>query len=194
MNTLVRIGTVALVATAMSYTAVAQGQQKKARKEGARPRVPLAQLITSCDTDGDGNVSYADITAKRPRFPEQAFSRLDSNSDGVLTGEEVREVTARRGQGRRGPAAAGSRSRGQRGPAAAGSRGHGPRGPRAEAGPGSGPRAGNRGGARNADTNGDGKISFEEVQAAHPEATRERFDARDRNGDGFLSREDRRPR
>ena len=41
------------------------------------------------------------------------------------------------------------------------------------------------------DTNKDGKISFEEAKAAYPNLNRERFDRRDRNGDGFWSSADR---
>ena len=44
---------------------------------------------------------------------------------------------------------------------------------------------------RKGDTNKDGKLSFEEAQAAFPNLTRERFDARDRNKDSFLSPADR---
>lgn len=43
---------------------------------------------------------------------------------------------------------------------------------------------------READKDGDGKVSFEEAQAAFPGMTREKFDERDRNKDGFLSRDD----
>jgi len=42
-----------------------------------------------------------------------------------------------------------------------------------------------------ADTNKDGKLSYEEISAVRPEATRERFEQMDRNNDGFLSRADR---
>ena len=44
---------------------------------------------------------------------------------------------------------------------------------------------------KQADANGDGKLSFEEARAAFPKLTRERFNQMDRNQDGFLSREDR---
>lgn len=47
---------------------------------------------------------------------------------------------------------------------------------------------------RAADTNNDGKITWEEMSAAFPEATRERFDRMDTNGDGVLSPADRPPR
>lgn len=44
---------------------------------------------------------------------------------------------------------------------------------------------------RRADTNQDGKVSFEELQAVAPDFPKARFDKLDRNGDGFLSPEDR---
>ena len=40
---------------------------------------------------------------------------------------------------------------------------------------------------RNADTNGDGKISYEEAHAAFPRLTPERFSRLDTDGDGFTS-------
>jgi Ca2+-binding EF-hand superfamily protein len=44
---------------------------------------------------------------------------------------------------------------------------------------------------KEADQNGDGKLSFEEAKTAFPNLTKEKFDKRDTNGDGFLSKEDR---
>ncbi|MBN2308673.1 MAG: EF-hand domain-containing protein, partial [Candidatus Hydrogenedentes bacterium] len=44
---------------------------------------------------------------------------------------------------------------------------------------------------RQMDNNGDGQVTFEEVLAVHPGATRDRFDRMDRNGDGVLSKADR---
>lgn len=44
---------------------------------------------------------------------------------------------------------------------------------------------------KRADTNGDSKVSFEELKAVRPQATPERFKAMDADGDGFLTPEDR---
>ena len=41
------------------------------------------------------------------------------------------------------------------------------------------------------DTDGDGKVSFEEMKAAFPGVTEEKFKARDKNGDGFLTNDER---
>ena len=60
---------------------------------------------------------------------------------------------------------------------------------------GKGQAGGNRGEMlqrlRAADTNNDGRITFDEAKAAFPKLTQERFSKLDRNGDGVLSMEDR---
>lgn len=63
-------------------------------------------------------------------------------------------------------------------------------GRRGKRGPGAEGRRG--GGERMSalDTNEDGGVSFEEMQAARPDLTQEDFDARDKNGDGVINRED----
>ncbi|MDX9974912.1 MAG: EF-hand domain-containing protein, partial [FCB group bacterium] len=43
---------------------------------------------------------------------------------------------------------------------------------------------------READANGDGQVTFEELQAVAPSVTQEQFDRLDRNGDGVISVED----
>jgi len=43
---------------------------------------------------------------------------------------------------------------------------------------------------KQADTNGDQKITFEEAKTVFPQATQERFSRFDRNGDGMISHED----
>ena len=45
---------------------------------------------------------------------------------------------------------------------------------------------------RDADTNGDGSVTYEEASAAMPRMTRAIFDRLDRNDDGVISKEDRR--
>ncbi len=46
-------------------------------------------------------------------------------------------------------------------------------------------------GLRRADTNKDGKVSFDEMKATRPQITQERFNQLDGNHDGFISPEDR---
>ncbi len=43
---------------------------------------------------------------------------------------------------------------------------------------------------KQADTNGDGQVTFAEAKTAFPNMTQEKFNKLDRNGDGNLSRED----
>jgi len=51
------------------------------------------------DTDGDGAVSLSELQSVRPGVTEERFARMDSNGDGVITGDERSE---RRGHGFRG--------------------------------------------------------------------------------------------
>ena len=48
-----------------------------------------------------------------------------------------------------------------------------------------------RGAATKIDTNGDGMVSFDEMKAAFPGVTEEKFKARDKNADGFLTDDER---
>lgn len=113
------------------------------------------------DADGDGKVTAAEFAAARPDAPADLFTKFDTNGDGVLTQDERPKGPPPGGPGH-GP-------------------GHGPDGPRGERGAH----------MRAADTNQDGKITFEEAVAADTTLTQDQFKARDRNGDGVWSREDR---
>lgn len=44
-----------------------------------------SQLVEKNDSDGDGQVSFEEITAVRQGFPESAFKQLDLNKDGVIS-------------------------------------------------------------------------------------------------------------
>jgi hypothetical protein len=46
---------------------------------------------------------------------------------------------------------------------------------------------------RQADTDGDNKVTFDEMNAVISEMTKEQFDERDLNDDGFLTSEEFRP-
>lgn len=54
-----------------------------------------------------------------------------------------------------------------------------------------GPKPSKRPSAGVVDTNGDGKVSFEEAKAVFPSITEKKFKARDKDGDGYLSAEER---
>ncbi|MCF6285404.1 MAG: EF-hand domain-containing protein [Candidatus Hydrogenedentes bacterium] len=121
----------------------------------------LARLIEKHDTNGNKELSLAELQSAKPGFPESTFAALDRDKNGVLdSNDAVAPQRMGRVEGRLG------REDGKR----------------------------RRDGLRKADTNKDGKISFEEAQAAFPNMKREGFDRRDRNGDGFLSPEDRKAR
>ncbi len=67
-------------------------QERRAERAAAR----WAEI----DTDGDGGLSLAEYTAARIK----AFDRLDANSDGIVTAEEIaamrEQARERRGQWR----------------------------------------------------------------------------------------------
>ncbi len=126
----------------------------------------MKKLLQS-DANQDGRVTLEELRAEKPGFPEDSFARLDRDSDGGITLQDL----DRRGQP-----------------------GDRPRRPEGQARPGRGapePRAGMRERLQKADSNADGKVSQEEALAAFPGMTLERFEHMDRNGDGFLTRADR---
>jgi hypothetical protein len=134
------------------------------------------QFLNGADTNGDGNITLEELQAVKPEVDAERFARMDRNDDGVLN--EADRPEGRRG--RRGPG-----PDGERGPNADGRRGPGPDGDR---GPG---RRGHGQFMEKADTDGDGGVSLEELQAIRPDATAELFAKRDTNGDGVLNRDDR---
>ena len=130
-------------------------------------------MLQRADRDEDGKVSYDELASVRPEVTKERFSALDRDADGTLTAKDFG------GPGRGGPGARGAR---RGGPGDPGARGGGLR-------DGRGP--GRPGRMRMADKDGNGEVTFEELAAVHPEVTKERFSALDRNGDGVLSRADR---
>ena len=141
---------------------------------GQDSAVYLEKLVKQHDGDGDGRVSLAEIKAAKHGFPELVFGALDRDGDGALTA---------------GDAAAPAKAE--------------PKAPKAGAAADKAPKkkpAGNEpaemkkvAGTKQPplDVNKDGTITFEEIQQVRPGYTRERFDSRDKNGDGVLSKADR---
>ncbi|MBI4559727.1 MAG: hypothetical protein HY706_19225 [Candidatus Hydrogenedentes bacterium] len=134
-------------------------------KQGA-DREHAAQKLREADANSDGKVSYDEVVAKKPGFPKEAFDRYDSNHDGLLSAED-RPASPR--------------------PQGAISAGPGRPGPR----PGAAARGQFLQKMRAADTNSDGKVSWDEAHAAFPNMAQDYFQRLDRNGDGALSPEDR---
>lgn len=52
----------------------------------------LDELLALADTDGDGAVSFAEVTAIFPGFPQVLFTLFDTDSDGVLTSADLGEI------------------------------------------------------------------------------------------------------
>lgn len=80
---------VALIwAMLLSVVGVVNAEPKK--KEGKKP--DPAKLFQKLDADGDGKVTLAEFTAKRPddkkAAAEKQFKRKDKDGDGSLTLEE----------------------------------------------------------------------------------------------------------
>jgi len=126
---------------------------EQTKGDGARQGLPKA------DTNGDGNVSFEELSAVRPKVTREAFARLDRNGDGVLNRADRQAAAAQQ-------APQAGKQAGARKPGGAAAK------------------------IRACDKDGDGRVTFEEFSAGFPQATRERFDALDRNRDGALSKED----
>lgn len=198
----------------------------------AAPRVGdgggAVAVFRQADRDGDGKVSWEELQAIRPAFPEKQFKRLDKNSDGFITPSErprpkkksakqpsaagkernqyVAKLIATHDEDKSGdvtlaeiqrdkpgfPASTfGALDRDKNGTlgaadltAAAPTKQAKKKNPAPTA-------ATVRGKIQKADQNKDGKLTFDEARVAFPNMTESRFKQRDRNGDGFLSREDR---
>ena len=142
---------------------------------GGRPMNPL---IRALDTDGDGEISAAELEKAAT-----ALKALDRNNDGKLTEDELR------GPGGGGPGGPG-------GPGGRGGPGGGPGGPGGRGGPGGQPGegAGDRAPSveetvaryLSLDANKDGKLTKDEV----PERMQGFFTRADADGDGIVTKEE----
>ncbi len=118
--------------------------------EGARPA--LRDIFKQADANADGDITFEELSAVAPNITRERFDQFDRNGDGLLNPED-----------------------------------------RTEGRPG-GPRRGGQAFAqrfREADKDGNGEVTFEELQGMLPGLTRDRFDRLDRNGDGMITAADR---
>lgn len=149
------------------------GTERGARGSGARPdaeaRARMLERLLESDANGDGSVSFDELTASKPGFAKPDFDRFDRNTDGVISKEDMPR------------------------PPREGDRPRPPRHPEGEAAmrDGGETRAEFRARLNAADTSGDGKVTFGEAQAAFPQMTQERFNALDRNKNGSIGPDDR---
>lgn len=202
----------------------AAAPQKLSKEVERAPRAILAGLLKA-DANGDKVVTYEEVTAAKPEFPRERFDRLDRNKDGVISEADLpatADVTPDRGDKE-------ARGMGAKKLMQADADNDGkvtfeealaakPGLPReafdrfdinrdgvlspddmtqvAAKPEGKGPADGSRGELmkrlRNADTDGDGKVSRDEAKAGLPNVTDEVFKRLDRNGDGMIGKDDRR--
>lgn len=137
---------------------------QRAINQNQRIHRQMLTKVLESDRDGDGKVSYEELIHAKPGFPRVNFDQLDLNRDGILTDKDMRR-----------PQRAGVRTR----PIRAGDR-QGNRGPQ--------DREAFMRRMQSADTDKNGKITFDELRGSFPRITEERFRQMDRNGDGILTR------
>ncbi len=146
----------------------------------------LDKLLREQDRDGDGRVTLDELRVAKRGFPGAVFGALDRNGDGALSQADG-AVAARAPKAPAGaapalnsgdkkaedkkkrPAAEGARKKGE-------SRQVEPEGEMKR---------------KALDVNNDGTITFEEARSVYPNYTRERFNQRDKNGDGVITKADR---
>ena len=131
---------------------------------GANRGAHLLRMVKNADADADGKVTLEELRKENPNVTEDHFKRMDRNGDGALSAAD----TAAPARHRQRPAA-------------------NPRGAK----PGDGKRPALKELLKVGDKDGDGKLSLEEAKAVLPGLTEEKFNRRDRNGDGFLGPDDR---
>jgi len=152
------------------------------------PRMRLMEKLREADKDGNKEVTFEELSAVVPDLDKAKFDRLDRNGDGVISAADTPKPPEGQGPG----PWAGAGPQGPI-PPAPGFQGPGPQGvgPMANA-PGVGDRRQRlREMFKEADTDGDGKLTFDELSAKFPRMDQERFKRWDRNQDGVISPEDR---
>ncbi|HOQ89103.1 MAG TPA: EF-hand domain-containing protein [Candidatus Hydrogenedentes bacterium] len=126
-----------------------------------RIRRQAIQRLKQADTDHDGKLTLEEVKKAFPRVTEERFKALDKNADGALTPDEF--------------AAFAAQWRGAQPP---------------NAGPAQPAREQWVHRIRQADQDGDKRLSREEAKKAFPNMPDERFKALDKNADGYLSKDE----
>ena len=174
---------------------------------------PAKEMLKRADTDGNGQLTREEATAAFPRMTPERFAALDKDSDKILTGEELRPPNAQdaaahamnliRNADADGNGEITFEEMQQRAPSFTRERfdqmDQNKDGVLSKAERGGG-RPGEHGGhearmdaakkLKEADSNHDGQVTFEEVSAAKPGYPKEAFDAYDSNKDGVLTEAD----
>jgi Ca2+-binding EF-hand superfamily protein len=127
--------------TAIIFTAAGIAHSEDAVKPRKNPNRPAD--MQKADTNKDGKISFEELQTLRPNATKEQFQKLDKDHDGFLTqtdrkagADDARKIL------------------------------------------------------KEADKNGDMKVSFEELKAVRPQVTAERFAVLDRNGDGVIDPSD----
>lgn len=175
---------------------------------GMRPGAPsvLLEILRDADTDTNGEISQAEFSAALTKHTGDLFKRMDRNGDGVLTQADRGEEPGRGIDALRRLRSADTDGNGtvtfdeaktampdmtqERFNAMDRNRD----GVLSEAdrpGAGGPGEFGLQALMRRADKDGNGSVSFEELQGVSPNVTKEQFQRMDRNSDGVLSEADR---
>lgn len=165
----------------------------------AETREPSLQTFEQADTNSDGRVTLDELKTALPGMTPERFKQLDRNGDGVLTTAD-RETTKTAPQGQMREKLQQADANHDRQITLEEAKAVFPRATERrfqqmdQDGDGVISRAdfkkaGDK--LKQADKDGDSKVSLEEAKAVFPRMTAAWFKKFDRNGDGFLSREDR---
>ena len=209
MKNVFLLGATLAIALAFMEPVAAQGPKASQGQDGTPP--PIIQILKQADANGDGKVTFDELKAVRPKLTEQRFQKLDRNGDGVLTKADLPprpaqviarllknadkdgngKVTLEEAQAVAPKMTAERFAKLDRDKDGFLTRTDLPQGPR-DQNPARRAQFITR--LLQADTNQDGNITLEEAQKAFPKMTPERFKKLDRNGDGVINKDDKRPK
>ena len=206
MNKLVTV--TVFVITGLGVASAAHAQAPPA------PERPVQEIFKRADTNNDGDVSFEELSAAIPSLTREKFDKMDRNSDGVLN-------PADQGRGRPQPRQRGGFGQRLREADKDGNGDVTPEemqaafptltkehfdrfdtnddGVISDADTKARRKGPSRGGSAifqrlgQADKDGDGRVTFDEIKTIAPDMTEERFKQMDRDGDGALTRADRPP-